>query len=343
MTRYAIITDIHYGARNNNINFYNYQRNFFFNVFFPYLKKEKINKIFFLGDLVDNRTNVSHLTYRHLNEDFLEPLRDFDVEMIVGNHDCYYKSTNNLNFLREYVAKNYDFTIHDQEANESSLGGSKFLMVPWINPQNKYQIMKAIEESTAEYCLGHFEIIGAEMSKGRYSNVGINKENFERFRLVLSGHYHNRSVISKIRYVGNPFTFNWDDYNYGRGFSILDDETKKLKFIKNPYEIYKVFEYDEDAPPTDLQTATGTYCRVYIKNKTSETKFNDFMSRLNEFGPIESTIIENPQAVTILENKEIVIDDTRKIFRNYLDETLVPNKDGVWNLFERVYEKANQK
>ena len=50
----AIITDTHYGGKNDNISFAAYQRRFYENTFFPILRREKIDTILHLGDVFED-------------------------------------------------------------------------------------------------------------------------------------------------------------------------------------------------------------------------------------------------------------------------------------------------
>ena len=58
----AIITDTHFGARNDNVNFNEYFYQFYEGVFFPYLQQHNIKTVLHLGDLMDRRKYVSFKT-----------------------------------------------------------------------------------------------------------------------------------------------------------------------------------------------------------------------------------------------------------------------------------------
>ena len=48
----ALVTDTHFGARNDNTAFADYFGKFYTDIFFPYLKENNINTIIHLGDIV---------------------------------------------------------------------------------------------------------------------------------------------------------------------------------------------------------------------------------------------------------------------------------------------------
>ena len=56
----ALITDTHFGARNDNLNFNEYFYDFYEGVFFPYLQQNNIKHCIHLGDLMDRRKYVSY-------------------------------------------------------------------------------------------------------------------------------------------------------------------------------------------------------------------------------------------------------------------------------------------
>ena len=59
----AIITDTHFGARNDNLNFNEYFFKFYDNLFFPTLKERGITTCIHMGDVVDRRKYISCLLY----------------------------------------------------------------------------------------------------------------------------------------------------------------------------------------------------------------------------------------------------------------------------------------
>ena len=80
-----------------------YQERFYAEVFFPYLIENDIKHILHLGDYYDNRKTINFKALQHNRKIFLEPMRELGITMdiIPGNHDVYYKNTNELNALKE--------------------------------------------------------------------------------------------------------------------------------------------------------------------------------------------------------------------------------------------------
>ena len=94
----AIINDTHFGARNDNANFNEYFYQFYEGVFFPYLAQNNIKTCIHLGDLMDRRKFVSYKTAKDFRERFILPFDtlDIDLHIMIGNHDTFYKNTNDV-------------------------------------------------------------------------------------------------------------------------------------------------------------------------------------------------------------------------------------------------------
>ena len=94
----ALITDTHWGARNDSAIFATHFSKFYNNIFFPYLDEHNIKTCIHLGDVVDRRKYINFKTANDLRENFVERLWEMNVDthMIVGNHDIYYKNTMRL-------------------------------------------------------------------------------------------------------------------------------------------------------------------------------------------------------------------------------------------------------
>ena len=93
----AIITDTHFGARNDNLNFNEYFYKFYENIFFPTLEERGITTCVHMGDVVDRRKFISFRIANDFRKRFINRFQELgvDLHIIIGNHDTYYKNTNN--------------------------------------------------------------------------------------------------------------------------------------------------------------------------------------------------------------------------------------------------------
>ena len=95
----AIITDQHFGARNDSTVFLDFFQKFYDNVFFPTIEQHKITTVLVLGDTFDRRKYVNFYALQRAKEMFFDKLaeKNIQVHMLAGNHDTYYKNTNDVN------------------------------------------------------------------------------------------------------------------------------------------------------------------------------------------------------------------------------------------------------
>jgi DNA repair exonuclease SbcCD nuclease subunit len=342
----AIITDQHFGARNDSIAFLDFFQKFYDDTFFPSLDAAGINTVLILGDTFDRRKYVNFYALDRAKKMFFDKLeeRGIRVHMLAGNHDTYYKNTNDVNspdlLLREY--NNID-VIDSPET--IVIDGTSICMMPWICPENYQESIDEMKNTKAEICMGHFEIAGFAMHRGMESHDGLSKEIFDKFDMVFSGHYHHRSDDGHIYYLGNPYELTWQDFKDTRGFHLFDLERRELEFIPNPNTMFERVEYnDREQDPIDLDTfdLTGKYVKLVVVNKTDFYKFDKFIQKLYNKGCYEIKIIEDFSEFEDGEiGEEINLEDTVSVLSNYVDsiETDV-DKEQIKTFMRTLYTEA---
>jgi DNA repair exonuclease SbcCD nuclease subunit len=342
----AIITDQHFGARNDSIAFLDFFQKFYDNTFFPGLVANNISTVLVLGDTFDRRKYVNFYALQRAKEMFFDRLASagIAVHMLAGNHDTYFKNTNDVN-SPDLLLKEYDNINVIDEPTTITVDGTDICMMPWICPDNYQESIDVMKNTTAEICMGHFEIAGFSMYRGMESHDGLDKSIFEKFDLVFSGHYHHRSSDGHIHYLGNPYELTWSDYNDPRGFHLFDLETRELEFIDNPYRMFERIEYnDKDEEPVnlDLLEIKDMYVKLVVVNKTDYYKFDKFIQKLYTKGCHEIKIIEDMSEFSEGElGEEINLEDTMSVLSNYIDsvETDV-NKEQVKTFMRSLYTEA---
>lgn len=350
----ALITDQHFGARNDSIHFLDFYEKFYRDTFFPKLEEEGITTLLVLGDTFDRRKYVNFYTYKRTREMFFDILKEKNIQvyMLAGNHDTYYKNTNDVNSI-DLMLKEYD-NIHVIDKPQTLyLDYYHFCMIPWICPENYQECLQVIEDTDAPICCGHFEIAGFAMYRGHPCEEGLNRDIFRKFEFTFSGHYHHRSAADGIHYLGNPYELTWQDYNDTRGFHIMDLQTRELTFIPNPNVMFHRIIYDDkeesitDITNKDLTKYTNTYVKVVVINKTNPYLFDKFMSNLYDVNPIDVTIAEDFTDLT-----EGVEDDmidqsksTLDLIYDYIDATKQENVDAtkLKNMVRELYVEALNK
>ena len=341
----AIITDQHFGARKSSRVFHDFFNKFYQNVFFPTIKKRRIDTVLDLGDTYDNRRALDLWAANWSKAEYFDKLREMGVTVhaLVGNHTAYFKDTNDVNTLTGIVGEYDNINIYDR-ATEVEIGGLPILFLPWINQQNKEESYAAIENSKSKVAMGHLELNGFEAHRGYIMDHGDSTAPYRKFEKVFSGHYHRKSQRNNIWYLGNPYQIYWNDYRDPRGFHIFDTETLELEFIQNPYEIYQKIYYHEDNIQSSMfkfHEYANTFIKIIVEKKTNTDKFERFISQLYSAGVHEIKVIEDPSFEQDLsEEIDIEREDTLTILERYVDDMEHSDKDALKNILKSLYVEA---
>ena len=340
----ALITDTHFGARNDSLIFTEFFRKFYENVFFPTLEERNIDTIIHLGDVVDRRKFINFKTLNTMKEIFFVSLRDKTVHIIIGNHDIYYKNTLAVNSMKELLEGMNNVIIYDEPTEISLDGKNNAVFIPWICDDNEDQTKEVIEKTRASVAFGHLHIKGIEQLRGNFSVDGYSPSMFKAFRRVFSGHYHHKSITGNITYLGNPYEITWADYNDLRGFHIYDTETMEIEMIENPYSMFhKIYYDDEKVDYGDLSKYKDTYVKIIIRNKNNSYMFETLMDKLINVGVGHISVVDNLFDIEDLgddiENLEDV-EDTMSVIRSCVDGLQFNNKESLNKLMQDLYNEA---
>ena len=342
----AIITDQHFGARSDSLVFLDFFQKFYDDVFFPTLDANGIDTVLILGDTFDRRKYVNFYSLHRAKEMFFDKLeaRGIRVHMLAGNHDTYYKNTNEVN-SPELLLTEYGNIDVISKPETIVIDGTSICMMPWICPENYQESIDMIKNTKADICMGHFEIAGFAMYRGMKSHDGLSKGLFDKFDVVFSGHYHHRSNDGHIYYLGNPYELTWQDYNDPRGFHLFDTGSRELEFISNPHTVFARIEYDDkgkEAVDLDSLDLRDCFVKLVVVNKTDFYKFDKFTHKLYNKGCHEIKIVEDMSEFSDGElGEDINLEDTMSVLSHYIDtvETDV-DKEMVKTFMKSLYTEA---
>jgi len=344
----AILNDTHCGIRNSSEIFMEYQSRFYTDVFFPYLKEHNIKKILHLGDYYENRTSINFKALHHNRRIFLDKLRDYGIHMdiIPGNHDCYFKNTNRLNALKELLGHYMSEVRIIEEPEVVDYDGCKVALLPWINNENEKRIRDFIATCKADICGAHLELSGFEMQRGIECKDGMDAATFEKFDMVLSGHFHTKSQNNNIHYLGSQMEFFWSDCNDKKYFHVLDTDTRELTAIENPITIFEKILYDDTSSKqalTNVSHLDNKFVKVIVVNKSKPAEFEKLIDRINSKKIYGLQIAENFQdfAGAQVEDENISVESTDKLLYTYIDAVDTDlDKDRIKNKVHELMVEA---
>lgn len=334
--QYAVLGDIHFKKCKPNEMVY---REKVLEFISKTLKEKNIKKVIQLGDFFNDRKTIDVNLYHEvidLMEKYFGFLDTFTV--LLGNHDSYYTNTNYVNspsMMPNFMRLKFEIL-------QSAVSMDNMLLVPWIDENNADECFELLETSNDAFCLGHFEINGFEMVRGIVSTDKLKMETFNKFKFVLSGHYHLTQQNKNITYVGSLFQNNFGDCDDTKRFFIIDTEKNTVEEIKIPVEFYKKVsintEQDMEVFPIGFYADKKLQLVLNLPTSVKREKFIDKVSEnLEDYNIIDNSMLYEEKA-------EVSFDeDLSKTFSDYVlqnnsyDET---KKQRLNKMFVDIYDKV---
>jgi DNA repair exonuclease SbcCD nuclease subunit len=341
----CLVTDTHFGHDKNSEVTLDSSMNFFTKQLIPYLKKHKIKRICILGDVFDNRTAIGTKTHDAVYKLFDVHLKDFEVFVIIGNHDIFYNSTIDVHSL-QFLYKFDNVRVIDKPTIEQ-VGERKILFLPWMVDEES--MTTALDQNPADILMGHFDLKGFYYNKHVLSrgHKSMSSDNFiGRFRKVYSGHFHTRSTKTiadtEITYVGTPYHLNRSDIDEERGFLLLDTQTYKQEWITNTVSCrFGRIEYPEKLSKKLVYNNRIDLYITYTRDDYSPDEYEKYIDKLNKYEPASVNInyIKESKLESDFDIKKHSMSSIPDLFRTYL-ETLkdIKYKDEILDVLDSSYK-----
>jgi DNA repair exonuclease SbcCD nuclease subunit len=268
--------------------------------------KKNMDTIICLGDWFDSR---KYLDIRTMNvaSQIADIFKDLKVYIIAGNHDTFYKDRiepTSLTFFQKH--KNIAIILEPFILDN-------LVLIPW----NKHAFLftPEAEKYKDNIILGHFEINGFAVTEDYiFRDAALNAEDFQKFRSVLTGHFHAPSRRGNIIYLGSPFQLTFNDSGSRRGYYILDEQKLSFREFTGAPKFVRITT--EEKPTKEL--VEGNIVKlIYLKDygNIENNKKLEWVQRLQplflstDFSKsLEISKKYNTDATEIKDNKDILFD-----------------------------------
>lgn len=316
-----LLTDTHFGVKNNSMTWLHSQMDFVYNQLIPFIKEKRESmgdgdtvRIIHLGDVFDSRSSVSTMVATKVVQCFGELSKLVDkFYIIAGNHDYYSPTSNEVNTL-DLMFRNLNITL----VTEKILQDRNDLLIPWYEYGNP-EIQKIIDEEGIKRIFVHADIVNEKIP---YKGVE-----------VYSGHVHipNLDWDNGLYNLGSCYALDFGDSNNHRGFHTLTDG-KNLKFHPNTQSINYWRLYDEDIFDVYVNNSikNGDYIEVYVSE--SNMSVQKYVERLNDLTKLYKNIWIIPKSEQIIAGDcKFEGYDIEKIIAHMIPEELKAKFDLVLN------------
>lgn len=302
-SKIGIISDLHLGVHSNSSQWHKialewarWQRQEFLN--------HNIKDIIFCGDWHHSRSEISVNTLQ-VSADILNIFSDFNLYIVIGNHDIYYKHRTDINSLSIFKGRTNIYVVDSIQTIEHQ--DRSIVLCPW-NTQVR-------DIPSADVIFGHFEIETFKMNTFKTCDEGIKiKDLLQKSSLIISGHFHNRHEktfsAGTILYVGNPFQMDFSDVGNTKGYHILDINTLEYVFYENKispqYKKITLSELVEYGTIDDniKNIFSNNIVKLKIDKNISQEDLDILLVTVNSFVPENLTIDYDITNSSIISNKD---------------------------------------
>ena len=340
----AMIADLHFGIKKADPTFMESQLRFFKEQFVPELNASGIKDIWILGDVFDTRQAINTSVIYNVINLFNETLKDFNIKIIVGNHDMYLTTDVGITSLKILSVLPH-VTIYDKQT-VLEIDGKKILMQPWIVDYAQEDLIKG----KYDYAFMHADIIGFDMGGGRLSESGLMaKELLKKVDAVYTGHYHNGihrqfEKGKSVTYLGAPYQLTRIDRGGTRGYHILDIATGERTMVENKVSMkFTRHVY----PDVNLEVIPGNVVDLDIPAEYNDQtkKISVLVTKLERLKPAYPVNInylpseDDTEEIIDTENLNIIT-----LFKNYISQVeLEPvYKDKLYDSFIELYNNYKE-
>lgn len=305
------------------------------------LHKKNITDIIIAGDVFHNRHEIGVSTI-HVANAFFNILKDFNIIVTIGNHDCFYRDKPDINSVsilnRDNIKVLEELYVH-------TAYGKKIVFCPW-----GYDVNNIPE---CDIIFGHFEIKNFKMNYVHVcehgSDTGIL---LGKAKHTISGHFHFREHRKypdnkSILYLGSPYELDFGDRDQVKGVTLLDLDTLDFEFIENnitpKHKRIKLSSLlDENVTPEHFHSLiNNNFVCLYVDRETKPKVIDTLISKFSQYKPkhikAEFDIFKTVQlSASELNEISIDIDTALHEFVNLLD-TPVP-KNNILNKCLELYK-----
>lgn len=261
----VIITDTHFGVKNNSMTWFTSQSDFIYKQLIPYIKTiDDDVRLIHMGDVFDSRSTISVYIAKKVRQIFKDLSKVCkDIIIVAGNHDFYSPNSDEYDSL-SLVLNNIE---NVKLVRKESYFIDNQLFIPWyewdkidINSYNE------IQHDGVYYVFAHTNIVDID--------PGINED-----IMVFSGHMHHPYMNGNRYNLGSCYALDFSDYNSARGFYVLHSD-ERLEFISNKHSI-RFWRLKNEDIFNENNFKEWDYIELYITQSNMTNP--EYLTKINEY------------------------------------------------------------
>ena len=332
----AIFSDLHLGVRQDSAEWHTIALEWA-DWFVEQLKQRDIKRIFFLGDFFHNKFVISSTTL-YTASILLEKLKEFDIDLIFGNHDLYY--LNNPEVASVNIFAGYSNVHVHSKPYEEEIDGKKIVMVGWGYDPLQY---------SGDVLMTHAEIDVFKFNEFLTCTSDLKPSALLRnYKHIISGHFHGKQIKNydsgTIEYIGNPFSMDFSDSSVEKVFGILDTESMQMEYVTNnlsprflKFNLSELVEKpDIDTFISDIQNA---FIRVTIDKDITLADANELKRLLALCNPRDVKIEWTNKEQFLVDDKAVQGFSLTEVIEEYIESIDIEAKNSIKEYILNPYKK----
>ena len=276
----AIVGDIHLGIKSDSSDFHEVHTEFFKWTRELFLDNG-VNTVIQLGDWWHNRNEINVKTL-NVGLECQKLWSPFTQISIIGNHDTYYKTTNDVTSMNIF-ASNQNLVVISKPVEIKLFGDKEALFVPWIVNITSFIDFLKHKNKTYDYMFGHFEVDGGLVSRNAVIHSKLKATDLTQFaKKIFSGHFHIRRMDGEIMYVGAAMPLTWGDVNETSCVHLLHEDGSVQEFKNEISPMFIEIVLSELVKTKQFPTIKNNHVRLVVDIKIAEDKLNKLIDIIKQ-------------------------------------------------------------
>lgn len=310
-----IITDTHFGVKQNSTTWLNSQLDFMYKQLIPHIQQCIDSELYdnirliHLGDVFDSRSTISTFVATKVVELFTKLSSMCEVHIIAGNHDFYSPNSDEVDSLN-LLLKNTGAILYTKDYEKVRIPGTETyeIFIPWYKWGNEViDSMMRCHGKNIVNVFTHADIVSEQIPF-----TFLNKET-----RVFSGHIHIPNVKKNLYNLGSCYAIDFTDANQYRGYyTIVDNGDPRFYCNNTSIKFWRLYNEDIFNKEKTSKISTQDYVELYI----SQTNMTDpkYLEKINE-------IICSLRNVWIIPKTEELLNEDIEKFEGYDIEKITMN------------------
>lgn len=207
------------------------------------------------GDTADKADKVISYHFKHFYQLYQNLNKKGNVIKLLGNHDI-------INNSNDSVFKTWDKAINVVNHYDKIEFNNTIIHLLSYTKDIQDILNIVIDENKYNLLITHLDINNFYLNEKMKSNDGFDKQVFDKFDLVISGHYHYQQKQNNILYIGSPYQHNFGEIDKQCYYCIFDTEKQDYSLIE-----YKDFPHFKDIYIDDVLNKNNNFNNNFIRLK----------------------------------------------------------------------------